>query len=247
MRLQGEKLAARIYHKAVADNHITWRIPGVPPPSGPEDAPQPAPSPALPRAAPARPPSQAFRNQSHASHVVYSQHSSTPHDGTHGGRALEPQGPAYSPNPMSLSGGARVSARPYPSTARVGSLQSGLLTHPSSSLRADEEEPSLAQRLSQPQSQPYSDSQPYLYSQPMSQSGSQGLQAQEAGGSQLWSQPGSQVGSQWGSEKQPLAEQQQPAMCDVEKNIMKVMEVTDCSYRTAKKVCCSPALNKVLA
>lgn len=241
MRLQGEKLAARIYHKAVADNHITWRIPGVLPPSGHEGAPQPAPSPALPRTAPARPPSQAFRNQSHASHVVYGQHSSTPHGGIHAGRALEPQGPRYSPNPMSLSGGARVSARPSSSTARVGSLQSGLLSHPSSSLRADEEEPSLAQRLSQPQSQPYSDSQP------MSQSGSQGLQAKEAGGSQLWSQSGSQVGSHWGSEKQPLVEQQQPAMCTLEKHIMQVVEITDCSYRTAKKVCCSPALNKVLA
>ncbi len=40
--LQGEQLALRIYLDAVASDRFTWRIPGIPVPSGAEGMPQPA-------------------------------------------------------------------------------------------------------------------------------------------------------------------------------------------------------------
>ncbi|KAL0033716.1 hypothetical protein WJX77_002280 [Trebouxia sp. C0004] len=64
----GEQLALRIYLDAVATDRLTWRIPGIPVPSVAEGMSQPALAPVMPQAAPSRPPSQAFQNQSHASH-----------------------------------------------------------------------------------------------------------------------------------------------------------------------------------
>ena len=246
--LQGEQLALRIYLDAVATDRLTWRIPGVPVPSGVEGMPQPALAPVGPQAAPTRTPSQAFRNQSHASHGVYSQYSSTPgsvQGNSHRGRALEPQGPNNSPDlgqRISSSGRPRFIERPNPSTARVGSLQTGLLSHPSTSLTFDEEEPSLAQRLSQSmhQSQAYSDPRPYSDLQPFSHSASQGVQGRGAISAQPGSGLGSQLGSQLGAGKQPSAEQQQCAKRQREEQILKVMEFTECSYKKARKVCCHP-------
>ncbi len=245
--LQGEQLALRIYLDAVASDRFTWRIPGIPVPSGAEGMPQPALAPVGPQAAPSRPPSPAFRNQSHASHGAYSQHGSTPasvQGNSHRGRALEPQGPSNSPDlsqHISSSGRPRFSERPNPSTARVGSLQTGLLSHPSTSLTVDEEEPSLAQRLSQSmhRSQAYSDPRPYSDLQPFSHSASQGVQCRGATVAQPGSEWGSQLGSQMGAGKQPFAEQRQSAKRPREE-ILKVMEFTECSYKKARKVCCQP-------
>lgn len=248
--LQGEQLALRIYLDAVATDRLTWRIPGIPVPSGAEGMSQPAPAPAMPQAAPSRPPSQAFRNQSHAPHGAYSQHASTPasvQGNSHRGRALEPQGPSNSPDPsqhISFSGRPRHSERPNPSTARVGSLQTGLLSHPSTSLTVDEEEPSLAQRLSQSlhQSQAYSEPRPYSDFQPFSHTASQGVQGKGAASAQPGSEWGSQLGSQMGAGKQPFAEQRQSAKRQREEQILKVMEFTECSYKKARKVCDPPQL-----
>ena len=174
--------------------------------------PQPALAPVGPQAAPSRPPSQAFRNQSHASHGAYSQHGSTPasvQGNSHRGRALEPQGPSNSPDRsqhISSSGRPRFSERPNPSTARVGSLQTGLLSHPSTSLTVDEEEPSLAQCLSQSmhQSQAYSDPRPYS---DLSHSRTQHLRESNAGEPQLLNQGlngGHNWGHRWGQESSHL-------------------------------------------
>lgn len=240
--LQGEQLALRIYLDAAATDRLTWRIPGIPVPSGAEGMPQPALAPAMPQAAPPRPPSQAFQNQSHASHGAYSQHGSTPasvQGNSRRGRALEPQGPSNSPEPsqrISFSGRPKFSDRPNPSTARVGSLQTGLLSHPSTSLTVDEEEPSLAQRLSQSlhRSQAYSTSLPYSDLQPFSHSASQGIQARGA----AIAQPGSELGSP-NAGKQPFAERRS-AKRQREEQTLKVMEFTECSYKKARKVCCPP-------
>ncbi|KAA6423147.1 MAG: crossover junction endonuclease MUS81-like, partial [Trebouxia sp. A1-2] len=234
----GEQLALRIYLDAAATDRLTWRIPGIPVPSGAEGMPQPALAPAMPQAAPPRPPSQAFQNQSHASHGAYSQHGSTPasvQGNSRRGRALEPQGPSNSPEPsqrISFSGRPKFSDRPNPSTARVGSLQTGLLSHPSTSLTVDEEEPSLAQRLSQSlhRSQAYSTSLPYSDLQPFSHSASQGIQARGA----AIAQPGSELGSP-NAGKQPFAERRS-AKRQREEQTLKVMEFTECSYKKARKV-----------
>lgn len=246
--LQGEQLALRIYLDAVANDRLTWRIPGIPMPSGAEGMSQPALAPVIPQAAPSRPPSQAFRNQSHASHGAHSQHGSTPaslQGNSHRGRALEPQGPSNSPDPsqrISFSGRPKVSARPNPNTARVGSLQTGLLSHPSTSLTVDEEEPSLAQRLCQSlhQSQAYSDPPPYSEFQPFSHSASQRVQGRGAAIAQPGSELGSQLGSVMEAGKQPVAEQRRSAKRQREEQILKVMEFTECSYQKARKVCCPP-------
>ncbi len=210
--------------------------------------PQPALAPVRSQAAPSRPPAQAFRNQSHASHGASSQHGSTPaplQGKSHRGRALEPQGPSNSPDlsqGISSSGRPRFNEGPNPSTARVGSLQTGLLSHPSTSLTVDEEEPSLAQRLSQSmhRSQAYSDPRPYSDLQPFPHSASPGVQGRGAITAQPGSEWGSQLGSQMGAGKQPFAEQRQSAKRPREEQILKVMEFTECSYKKARKVCCHP-------
>ncbi|DBB12599.1 TPA: hypothetical protein ACH3X3_005387 [Trebouxia sp. C0006] len=239
----GEQLALRIYLDAVASDRLTWRIPGIPVPSGAEGMPQPALAPVRSQAAPSRPPAQAFQNQSHASHGASSQHGSTPaplQGKSHRGRALEPQGPSNSPDlsqRISSSGRPRFNEGPNPSTARVGSLQTGLLSHPSTSLTVDEEEPSLAQRLSQSmhRSQAYSDPRPYSDLQPFPHSASPGVQGRGAITAQPGSEWGSQLGSQMGAGKQPFAEQRQSAKRPREEQILKVMEFTECSYKKARK------------
>lgn len=235
---QGEKLALRLYHDAVDSGRIDWRIPGIVSGLGAGGMSQQAPSLALPQAQgvpqpgpPAKEPSRAFRNTAHTSRGAYSQHGCTPpcHGGLDGpsyrGRGLEPQGPSNSPKPSwrtSSSAAQGISARAKPSTTRVD-----LISHPSSSFRIDNDEPDLSQRLSQSQS----------LSQP--QSVSQGLLINQAYGSQPASQGivnSPAYGTQPVSEKQPFAEQQS-AKSRAEERILSVMQIADCSYARAQKVC----------
>ena len=220
---QGQELALRLYQDAVEAGRLDWRIPGVPLKAGAEGSSQQAASRAPPHVQarpPARAPSQAFRNASHASHESYSRPGGTPPYGeTHGSsiRAMAPSGP--SPSTFSVPSGApRVSSRPNPSAAWVSSLHSSLLSHPSTSLRADNDEQTLSQSLSQ--------AQPRLGTQTLSQSASQALHDRPAGGVQPT------------LDRQPFAEQQQqPAKSRQEEQVLRVMEITDCSYGRAVKVC----------
>lgn len=215
---QGEAMAIRLYKDAALAGYIDWRIPDIQ--LDPEGMSQPAPSPALPQARAAapqalpRPPAQAFRS-SQASHASHSQHmhscSSLPTSNGRSqakGRALEPQGPSNSPSwePPSTS-------RAIPGVSR---LQSDLLMHPSSSIRAfpEEEELSLSQRLSQSQA----------LSQTLSQSASQPLHDRQAAASR------------------PVAAQQLKRKHN-EEAILMVMEAADCSYDKAQEVCASAWLH----
>lgn len=219
---QGEVLALRLYHDAVDSNRITWRIPGLPSGPGAGASLLPAPSSALPhvRSMPqagstARAPSQAFKSISHASHGAYSQNGTTPPSlGSPYG--IQQLGRALEPQGPASSGGHR--ARPNPSAANArpkpstARVHSSLLSHPSSSFRVDEEDQDWSQ----------TSSQPYLHSQ----SASQGVSGKPA------------VGTHSVAVKQVLNEQVPKSWS--EEQILRVMEVADCSYAKAEMVCRSP-------
>lgn len=68
--LQGEQLALRIYLDAVANDRLTWRIPGIPMPSGAEGMSQPALAPSYPKQRRPDPPHR-LSGTSHMHHMVH--------------------------------------------------------------------------------------------------------------------------------------------------------------------------------
>ena len=221
---QGEDLALRLYRDGVTSDRITWRIPGVSLDQGPQtlsqpqglSQPQAAPSPALPRA-----PSQAFRSATNTSQGRGSQNRPTPPSGggsqanPHRGRALEPEGAVSSPRQSwhATSSSRPSAAQPNGTAVRAAPIHCDLLSHPSSSFQVAEDMPDLATRLSQSVTQ----------SRPLTQIAPQRGPVRHPTGAEA------PLDRHASTEKPPVRSRNA-------EQILRVMQIAECSYNKAKRV-----------